>query len=151
MGVVLFAMPAARADIDTSWAQRMTASLATDDTAWRPGRGARAPAQSGGIADDPGEASRSGCIPARLAGVIGDVRAAFGPVRITSTCRSASANRAAGGAPRSLHLSGHAVDFRVGGSSRTVLAFLASHSAVGGYKAYRSGLYHIDTGPRRPM
>jgi hypothetical protein len=143
----------AQAEPDGSWIERTgTAQAASDvDAPQRRGRRTRGGGSGADISYDPGQAGRSGCIPARLQGVLDDVRTAFGPLRVTSTCRSRSANLAAGGARRSLHLSGQAVDFRVAGNSRAVLAFLASHSAVGGFKAYRSGLYHIDTGARRPM
>ncbi len=90
----------------------------------------------------------SGCVPSQLRGVLNDVAATFGQVKVTSTCRSRSANRAAGGASKSYHLSGEAVDFRIAGSGG-VYAYLARHGSVGGLKHYGGGLYHIDTGPRR--
>ena len=89
------------------------------------------------------------CVPSQLRGVLNDVASSFGPVRVSSTCRSASSNRAAGGASKSYHLSGQAVDFRVLNGSGGVYAHLARHSSVGGLKHYGGGLYHIDTGPRR--
>ena len=89
------------------------------------------------------------CVPSQLRGVLNDVASNFGQVKVTSTCRGHSANRAAGGASNSYHLSGEAVDFRVAGGSAGVYAFLARHSSVGGLKHYGGGLYHIDTGPRR--
>jgi uncharacterized protein YcbK (DUF882 family) len=54
-----------------------------------------------------------------------------------------------GGAPRSFHLTGNAVDFRVAGSYGRVLAFLSRLRSVGGLKHYGRGVFHIDTGPRR--
>jgi uncharacterized protein YcbK (DUF882 family) len=99
----------------------------------------------------PRRSSGGGCIPGQLQGVLNDLEAKFGRVNVTSTCRSASANRAAGGAPQSLHLSGQAVDFRVSGGSGAVMAFLSAHGDVGGLKHYGGGLYHIDTGARRPF
>jgi uncharacterized protein YcbK (DUF882 family) len=95
--------------------------------------------------------SGSSCVPSQLQAVLRDVEAKIGSVRITSSCRTASANRAAGGAPQSLHLFGQAVDFRVAGPSGTVMAFLSAHSGVGGLKHYGGGLFHIDTGDRRPF
>ena len=92
------------------------------------------------------------CVPGQLRGVLSNVVSAFGAVRVTSTCRSQSQNRAAGGASKSYHLSGEAVDFRVlGGSTGAVYAYLSSSGSVGGLKHYGGGLFHIDTGPRRPM
>ncbi len=93
----------------------------------------------------------AGCVPGRLRGVLNDVAATYGAVKVTSTCRSRSANRAAGGASQSYHLSGEAVDFRVSGNTGSVYAYLSRHSSVGGFKHYGGGLFHIDTGPRRPF
>jgi len=91
----------------------------------------------------------SGCVPGQLHGVLTNIVGSFGPVTVTSTCRGAAQNRAAGGAGQSYHLSGQAVDFRVHGSIGAVYAQLASNGSVGGLKHYGGGLFHIDTGPRR--
>ena len=94
----------------------------------------------------------SGCVPGQLRGVLSSLVSNFGGVTVTSTCRSESSNRSAGGAKRSYHLSGEAVDLRVrGASSGAVYAFLSGSGSVGGLKHYGGGLFHIDTGPRRPM
>lgn len=87
------------------------------------------------------------CIPKSLKRALADVVANFGPVTITSTHRSRSHNRRVGGASRSLHLSCQAIDFKVSGARRKVVAFLRKHSGVGGLILYRSHI-HIDTGPR---
>ena len=91
----------------------------------------------------------SGCLSGRLRGVIGDLIADFGPVTVTSTCRSASQNRSTGGADQSYHLRGEAVDFRTRAGTGAVYAFLSAHGSVGGLKHYGGGLFHIDAGPRR--
>ena len=52
-----------------------------------------------------------------------------------------------GGAPKSYHLSGDAVDFRVSGNISGAARYLAGLG--GGYKHYGGGLFHIDNGPRR--
>lgn len=91
----------------------------------------------------------SACLNATLRRVISEVSSNFGPVTVNSTCRSRQRNAGVGGAPRSRHLSGDAVDFSVGGNARAVLAFLGGHRAVGGLKRYADGHFHIDTGPRR--
>ena len=93
-------------------------------------------------------ASRS-CLNARLRSIVYQVASRYGSVTVSSTCRSKSRNRRVGGAKRSKHLSGNAVDFRVHGRYKAAYAFLKSHSGVGGYKHYGGGLFHIDTGPRR--
>jgi hypothetical protein len=90
----------------------------------------------------------SGCLNATLRGVISEVARRFGPVTVNSTCRSARHNAAVGGAHRSYHLGGNAVDFSVSHSARAVHAFLNSKKSVGGLKFYGSH-FHIDTGPRR--
>ena len=91
----------------------------------------------------------SGCVDSSLKSVISSVASNFGPVTVSSTCRSKGHNAAVGGAKRSKHLTGDAIDFRVHGNNRGVYAFLRSNGAVGGLKHYGGGLYHIDNGDRR--
>lgn len=91
----------------------------------------------------------SSCLNGTLVSVVGQVAANYGRVTVSSTCRSKSRNAKVGGAKRSHHLSGNAVDFRVHGNVRATYAFLRSHGALGGVKHYGGGLFHIDTGPRR--
>jgi hypothetical protein len=89
------------------------------------------------------------CLAAPLRAVLTEVAANFGPLRVNSTCRSKSHNAKVGGAPRSYHLTGNAVDFRISGAVQPVLDFLAGKRSVGGLKHYGFGIFHIDTGPRR--
>jgi len=89
------------------------------------------------------------CVPNKLKAVINEVSRRYGPVTVNSTHRSHSKNRRIGGAKRSYHLRCQAVDFRVRGDSRKVMRFLRNHPHVGGLKRYRSGYFHIDTGPKR--
>lgn len=89
------------------------------------------------------------CVPDKLKAVIREVSRRYGAVIVNSTYRSRSKNRRVGGASRSYHLRCQAVDFRVRGDGRKVLRFLRNHPHVGGLKRYRSGYFHIDTGPRR--
>lgn len=91
----------------------------------------------------------SGCLDGSLKSVIYQVASNFGPVTVSSTCRSKSRNAAVGGAPRSKHLSGDAADFRVHGNVSATYAFLKSSGSVGGLKHYGGGLFHIDNGERR--
>jgi hypothetical protein len=94
--------------------------------------------------------AKSGCLDARLRAVVYEVASTFGHVTVNSTCRSRRHNARVGGAHRSHHLRGNAVDFRVHGrSSRAVYAYLRSHGSVGGLKFYRRGFFHIDLGSRR--
>ena len=89
------------------------------------------------------------CLTGSLRGVLAQVAANFGPITVNSTCRSPRHNRRVGGAPKSYHLTGNAVDFRISGSPARVLAFLSRQRGVGGLKHYGRGVFHIDTGPRR--
>ena len=91
----------------------------------------------------------SSCLNASLRRVIAEVSSNFGPVTVNSTCRSRQHNAGVGGAPRSHHLTGDAVDFSVAGNVRAARAFLGGHRAVGGLKHYSDGHFHIDTGPHR--
>lgn len=91
----------------------------------------------------------SGCLDGSLKSVIYQVAANYGPVTVSSTCRSKSHNARVGGAPRSKHLSGEAADFRVHSNVSAAYAYLRSSGSVGGLKHYGGGLFHIDTGPRR--
>ncbi len=89
------------------------------------------------------------CVPGRLKKVISQISRKYGRVVINSTHRSRRHNRRVGGKRRSYHLRCRAIDFRVRGRTRGLTRWLAHHPLVGGYKRYRSGYYHIDTGPRR--
>jgi hypothetical protein len=91
----------------------------------------------------------AGCLNGTLRSVVAQVAANYGSVTVSSTCRGKSHNRKVGGAPKSHHLTGDAVDFRVRGNVRAVYAYLRSHGSIGGVKHYGGGLFHIDTGPRR--
>jgi hypothetical protein len=91
----------------------------------------------------------SGCLADPLRTVLKLVADVFGPLTVNSTCRSRQHNARVGGAPRSYHLTGNAVDFRVRDRYREVHGFLSRMRAVGGLTHYGSGVFHIDTGPRR--
>ncbi len=91
----------------------------------------------------------SKCIPGALRAVIARVSAKYGPVTVNSTYRSPGKNRKAGDKGKSMHLSCRAVDFRMQGSSRGLMEYLAAQGEVGGLNRYPSGFYHIDNGPRR--
>lgn len=87
------------------------------------------------------------CLNSKLVNALHDV-SQLSPVVVRSTCRSAKHNRRVGGAKRSYHLTGNAVDFRVRPSA-DIKDVLFNNTAVGGYKHYGNGLWHIDVGPRR--
>lgn len=89
------------------------------------------------------------CLADPLRAVLDLVAEAFGPLTVNSTCRSPAHNRHVGGAPRSYHLTGNAVDFRVPSNYGEVHTFLKKMRKVGGLSHYGGGVFHIDTGPRR--
>ena len=89
------------------------------------------------------------CLAKPLRAVLAEVASNFGPLRVNSTCRSKRHNAKVGGAKRSYHLTGNAVDFRISGAVQPVLDFLTGKRMVGGLKHYGFGVFHIDTGPRR--
>ncbi len=89
------------------------------------------------------------CLAAPLRSVIAELAATFGPMTVRWTCRSKAVNARVGGAKRSYHLTGNAVDFNMDGNHSAILAFLKAHKLVGGLKHYGRGQFHIDTGPRR--
>ncbi|MCR9135681.1 MAG: D-Ala-D-Ala carboxypeptidase family metallohydrolase [Alphaproteobacteria bacterium] len=89
------------------------------------------------------------CVPRKLKRVLRNVSRRYGPVTVHSTKRGWFENWRKGGASNSLHLRCQAVDFSVRADPASVIAYLKSQRAVGGYKYYASGHYHIDTGPRR--
>jgi len=91
----------------------------------------------------------SNCLASPLRAVLSEVAALFGAVRVNSTCRSKAHNARVGGASRSYHLTGNAVDFRIAANTAAVSRFLLGKKAVGGFKHYGFGVFHIDTGPRR--
>lgn len=94
-------------------------------------------------------AASSGCLNGSLRAVVAQVAANYGSVTVNSTCRNRRHNARVGGARKSHHLTGNAVDFRVRGNIRGAYAFLRSSGSVGGLKHYGGGLFHIDSGPRR--
>ncbi len=120
------------------------ASLGTTRTDESPRR--RAPVTGSGNVS---WVASSGCLNGSLRSVITGLASSYGGVTVSSTCRSAGHNRSVGGAPRSMHLSGDAADFRIHGNVGAAYASLRSNGSVGGLKHYGGGLFHIDTGARR--
>lgn len=89
------------------------------------------------------------CLPSTLIGVLYDVAATFGDVKVISGYRSPSHNRTVGGATHSLHMECRAIDFFVAGAAGGLVNWLIGRKDVGGYKRYPFGSFHIDNGPRR--
>ncbi len=91
----------------------------------------------------------SGCLNSTLRNAVHSIGSQHGRVVVSSTCRNHAHNRRVGGAPKSHHLTGNAVDFRVHGNYGAAYAYLRSHGGLGGVKHYGGGLFHVDTGPKR--
>ncbi len=91
--------------------------------------------------------ANSACLAGNLRSIVSSLTG-YGSVTVNSTCRSARHNRRVGGARKSWHLTGNAVDFRIHGANvRSVYAML--RASVGGIKHYGGGRFHIDNGPKR--
>jgi Peptidase M15 len=120
------------------------ASLGTTRNDASPSR--RAPVTGGGNIN---WVASAGCLDGSLRSVLSNLASNFGSLTVSSTCRSGSHNRRVGGAPRSMHLSGDAADFRIHSNVGAAYASLRSNGSVGGLKHYGGGLFHIDTGARR--
>ena len=93
--------------------------------------------------------AKSWCVPPKLKRVLRRVARRYGSVTVTSTYRGWFHNKRVGGARKSLHRKCKAVDFVVKGNQRKIAAYLRRQRAVGGFKKYRGGHFHIDTGKRR--
>jgi hypothetical protein len=92
----------------------------------------------------------SDCVPPKLKQVLAEAAEKFGPMVVWSTHRPAGQNRRAGGARESYHLDCRAIDFRpTQASNLDVVRYMRGRIDVGGWNIYRSGLIHIDDGPRR--
>ena len=87
------------------------ASLGTDDETYT--RSHRRPSRSvASTGHNVVWQASSGCLNGTLRAIVSEV-SSMASVRVNSTCRSHSHNAAVGGAKRSQHLTGDAVDFRV--------------------------------------
>lgn len=171
LAVAILAAPAAtsqaRADIEPFWEKSDSSAYATTKKGRKASRkssrsyaskSSRKRSTDGGYYSAQGRslsgggsirwAANSGCLDSGLRAVLSQA-ASYGSITVNSTCRSHAHNRSVGGAKRSKHLTGDAVDFRVHGNAGAVLAYLKSSGAVGGLKHYGGGLFHIDNGERR--
>jgi hypothetical protein len=85
------------------------------------------------------------CLPAGLRNVLKDVEARFGAVTPVSTTELHTNNHSRGSVRHKLHSACQAVDFKVMGNGKAVVAFLRSHPAVAGINSYgKDGVIHID-------
>ncbi len=90
-------------------------------------------------------AAPSDCLPAGLQSVLKDVEARFGAVTVVSTTELHTDNHSHGSARHKLHTACKAVDFRVGGNRKAVVAYLKSRPEVAGVNSYaNNGVIHVD-------
>jgi Peptidase M15 len=122
-----------------------TASLGNSKSDAEPERPARRSLSGGSV----NWVADRGCLNGTLRGVIASLASNYGPITVNSTCRSKSHNARVGGAPKSHHLDGDAVDFRIHSNTSAAYASLRGNGSLGGVKHYGGGLFHIDTGPKR--
>ena len=83
-------------------------------------------------------------VDTELLDMLNQIRAAFGPVRITSGCRCPEHNAEVGGAPDSQHLRGRAADIVVHNTPPAIVADFAESLNPGGLGRY-DGWVHIDS------
>ncbi len=85
------------------------------------------------------------CLPAGLRNVLKDVEARFGAVTLVSTTELHTDNHSRGSVRHKLHSACRAVDFKVKGNGKAVVAYLRSRSEVAGINSYgNNGMIHID-------
>ncbi len=90
-------------------------------------------------------ATPTDCLPARLRGVLKDVEARFGAVTLVSTTELHTDNHSRGSTRHKLHTACKAIDFKVRGDRRAVVAYLRSRPEVAGINTYgNNGVIHID-------
>lgn len=74
----------------------------------------------------------------------------FRPITVLSGYRTDGTNRSVGGASRSLHKEGRAVDVRIEGIPIKTLARIAKEVSIGGVGIYiKKNFLHLDTGGNR--
>jgi len=92
------------------------------------------------------------CLPASLRSVLRDVETRFGAVTLVSTTELNTDNHSAGGVRHRLHSACQAVDFKVKGNGKVVVAYLRSRTEVAGINSYgNNGVIHIDHNPPRQV
>ena len=85
------------------------------------------------------------CLPAGLRGVLKDVEARFGAVTLVSTTELHTDNHSRGSTRHKLHTACKAIDFKVKGDRRAVVAYLRAHPEVAGVNTYgNNGVIHMD-------
>lgn len=92
------------------------------------------------------------CLPASLRGVLKDVEARFGAVTLVSTTELHTDNHSRGSVRHRLHAACKAIDFKVKGDRRAVVAYLRARPEVAGVNTYgNNGVIHMDHNARRQV
>jgi hypothetical protein len=87
------------------------------------------------------------CLARSARSLLASIEANFGRVEIISTCRPGARIATSGG--RSKHASGEAIDFRVSGKKKQVVAWLTNNHHSGGTMTYSDMDHiHVDVGHR---
>ncbi|MBD2751205.1 hypothetical protein IC232_31735 [Microvirga sp. BT688] len=85
------------------------------------------------------------CLPTGLRNVLKDVEARFGAVMLVSTTELHTDNHSRASVRHKLHSACRAVDFKVKGDGKAVVAYLRSRPEVAGINSYgNNGVIHID-------
>jgi hypothetical protein len=85
------------------------------------------------------------CLPAGLRGVLKDVEARFGAVTLVSTTELHTDNHSRGSVRHRLHAACKAIDFKVKGDRKAVVAYLRARPEVAGVNTYgNNGVIHMD-------
>ncbi len=85
------------------------------------------------------------CLPTGLRNVLKDVEARFGAVMLVSTTELHTDNHSRASVRHKLHSACRAVDFKVKGNGKAVVAYLRSRPEVAGINSYgNNGVIHID-------
>jgi hypothetical protein len=97
------------------------------------------------VASAGASAAPTDCLPAGLRSVLKDIEARFGPVALVSTTTLHTDNHSRGSVRHKLHGACQAVDFKVKGNGKAVVAYLRSRPEVAGINSYgNNGVIHID-------
>ena len=115
------------------------ASISTDADARANGR------RSHDESEHAGAGTSRSCLTSAARGILQQIEARFGAMKIISTCR-AGATIAGSGRP-SRHASGNAIDFEAGSKKSAVIDWLSSNHHAGGTMTYPDMNHiHVDIG-----
>lgn len=92
------------------------------------------------------------CLPDSMRDVLKDVEARFGAVTLVSTTELHTDNHSRGSVRHRLHAACKAIDFKVKGDRKAVVAYLRARPEVAGVNTYgNNGVIHMDHNARRQV